>query len=100
MKNFAEVARPLYRLLEKSRPFTELKNRLTSAPILAFPDVSKPFILDTDASDSGIGAVLSSMMKMAARSSLPMLAELYLSQRGTTVTQRELLAVVYFTHHF
>ena len=69
VKNFAEVAKPLYWLLEKSRAFhwtrecqvafTELKSRLTSAPILAFPDFSKPFILDTDASDSGIGAVLS-----------------------------------------
>ena len=65
VKNFADVARPLYRLLEKARPFhwtqacqeafAELKRRLTSAPILAFPDFNKPFILDTDASDSGIG---------------------------------------------
>lgn len=40
----------------------ELKQRLTTAPILVFPDVSPnhgTFILDTDASNVGMGAVLS-----------------------------------------
>lgn len=39
--------------------FDKLKLALTSAPILTFPDFNEPFILDTDASDSAIGAVLS-----------------------------------------
>jgi hypothetical protein len=38
-----------------------LKTYLTSAPILAHPDFTKPFILDTDASGTAIGAVLSQM---------------------------------------
>jgi len=37
----------------------ELRRRLVTAPVLAFLDYSKPFTLDTDASDTGIGAVLS-----------------------------------------
>jgi hypothetical protein len=37
-------------------PFEELKNRLVSSPILAHPDFSKKFILDTDASNEAIGA--------------------------------------------
>ena len=69
IKNFASVAKPLHKLTEKGKKFvwsTEcqhafelLKAKLTDTPILTYPDFSKPFILDTDASDQSIGAVLS-----------------------------------------
>ena len=39
--------------------FDELRKRLVSSPVLAYPDYERRFILDTDASDVGIGAVLS-----------------------------------------
>ena len=69
VKDFATIARPLHRLTEKNNSFQwtpecqlsfeQLRNRLVSAPILAYPDFTKEFVLDTDASDVGIGAVLS-----------------------------------------
>ena len=68
VKNFAEVAKPLYRLTSKEVKFTWekehedefqlLKTRLLQAPILAFPNFRHPFVIDTDASETAIGAVL------------------------------------------
>ncbi len=71
VQGFAHIASPLHRLTEKGRPFnwtadcttafTELKSKLSTTPILAYPDFSEghaPFILDTDASGKAIGGVL------------------------------------------
>ncbi len=68
---FAERASPLHRLTQNSvhfvwtddsqKPFEELKQRFTKAPVLAFPRFDVPFRLYADASDYGIGAVLSQM---------------------------------------
>ena len=69
VRDYATIAKPLHRLTEKNAPFKwtsvsqeafkNLCQWLVSSPILAFPDCSKPFFLDTDDSDSGIGSVLS-----------------------------------------
>ncbi len=72
---YARVAVTLTRLTEKGREFmwtqeydaafNDLKTALTSAPILAYPDLSPnalPFILDTDASSHAIGGVLSQVL--------------------------------------
>jgi len=69
IKNFATIASPLHKLFENKTQFRWTKecqvafdclsHHLVSAPILTLPDWSKPFILDTDTSDTGIGAVLS-----------------------------------------
>ena len=66
---FSEIARPLHKLTEKgvrfkwtedcSTAFFQLKSKLITAPILAHLDFSKSFILDVDACDQSIGAVIS-----------------------------------------
>ena len=39
--------------------FNALKHALTTAPVFAYPDYTQPFILETDASLKGLGALLS-----------------------------------------
>ena len=68
IENFATIASPLTDLTkvrepfrwgpEQQRAFDTLKTALVTAPILAHPDVSRPYILYTDASDKAIGAIL------------------------------------------
>ncbi|CAO2144897.1 unnamed protein product [Urochloa humidicola] len=68
VKNFSLISRTLSNLLKKGEiflwtstheeAFQTLKLALTSAPVLALPDFHKQFIIETDASEKGIGAVL------------------------------------------
>ena len=75
IKGFAKIAAPLYDLTsgdnkdkksehvdlppEAHEAFDHLKAACLQAPILSFPDFTKPFLLETDASGRGLGAVLS-----------------------------------------
>ena len=52
------IFRNLFGLREHQESFDKLKEALTSAPILAYPNYSRKFILETDASLKGLGAVL------------------------------------------
>ena len=44
---------------DQQESFNKLKLALTSAPVLAYQNYEKPFLLETDASLKGLGAVLS-----------------------------------------
>ncbi|CAC5365554.1 unnamed protein product [Mytilus coruscus] len=69
IKDFSKIARPLHRLTDKNvifkwnaeceTAFNILKKALMTSPILTYPCIDKEFILDTDASGTGVGAVLS-----------------------------------------
>lgn len=68
VRHFGIISRPLTELLKKGvvfrwtptheESFQALKTALTTAPVLALPNFAKPFVVETDASDGGIGAVL------------------------------------------
>lgn len=72
VEQFADIAAPLYRLLRIGVAFTwssdcqqafeELREKLATAPVLAFPTFDVPFGLMTYASERGLGAVLCQTM--------------------------------------
>lgn len=69
IKDYARISYPLRQILQDNQKFTwtedmqhsfdELRQRLTTAPVLTCPDFNQPFVLQTDASIKGLGAVLS-----------------------------------------
>eukprot|EP00731_Ephydatia_muelleri_P014191 Em0007g1501a len=81
--------------------FDELRRCLVSSPVLAYPNYSKCFVLDTDTSDVGIGAVLSQPSEDGSERVIAYASRsLSRQEQRYCVTRRELLAVVEFTHHF
>ena len=82
------------------RSFQTLKTRLTSYPVLRLPDLDIPFILQTDASDIGVGAVLlqeSEGVKFpiafASKKLLP-------REKNYSVIEKECLAIVWSVEKF
>ena len=68
MKDFSSIISPMTEVIkgntfelneQANQAFEEIKKRLTSAPILALPNFSKVFKVECDASEVGIGVVLS-----------------------------------------
>jgi hypothetical protein len=81
--------------------FEYLKKRLVTTPILAHPDFNKPFIIMTDASALGLGAVLSQkddsgrevVIRYASRRTND-------AERSYSATNLECLAVVWAVQYF
>jgi hypothetical protein len=85
---------------ECEKAFVKLKELLTSEPILQLPDLEKPFVIQVDASDNAVGAVL------LQDSAIQLLPVAYASKKLTTAEQRypiiekECLAIVFAVHKF
>lgn len=100
VKNFGIIARPLFNLLKKHQPFvwtddtqkafTLLQQGLIPAPVLQLPDFSKQFVIDTDACDSEVGAVLEQGGHPIAYMSKPLGPK----HRGLSTYEKECLAIL------
>lgn len=107
---FANIAKPLTRLTEKSRKFEwdndsqcafeNHKSAMVTAPILSYPLPTGEFILDTDASNVGIVGVLSQVQDGQEKVIGYFSKVLSKPERNYCVTRRELLAVVKSVKHF
>ena len=108
---YAKVAHPLHALTRKGAVFSwsaecevafeSLRVKLSSSPLLAYPDFTKDFTLETDASKLGLGAILSQYqddlklhpVAYASRS-------ISNAEANYAITDLETLAVVWAVTHF
>ena len=103
IQNFSTIAHPLTELLKKENnfywgkeeeeAFMKLKNCLTKEPILVYPDFKQEFFLATDASSTGLGAVL--MQKRKGRMRVISYASRVMNdtEKRYSTTERECLAL-------
>jgi hypothetical protein len=99
VKNYGLIAKPLTNPLKKKQfcwsaeaqtTFEKLKSTVSSTPVLALLDFSKPFIVETDASDVGFGAVLMQEDKPVAFISKP----LNVTHKSLPIYEKEFLALI------
>ncbi|CAN6712698.1 unnamed protein product [Malus baccata var. baccata] len=110
IKDFSKIAQPLCRLLQKevafefddacSTAFKQLKEALTSAPIITPPDWSLPFELMCDVSDYAIGGVLGQRKNKQPHVIYYASRTLNDAQLNYSTTEKELLAVVFALDNF
>ena len=111
IENFAKIVEPLNNLLRKDIPyewtglcheaFEKLKEKLTTAPILAYPNFSLLFILYTDASYQGLGAILAQKDQENQEHVIAYASwNLSSAEQNYTVTEIECLAAVRAMRYF
>lgn len=111
--NFSSLASPLNKLTSQSKKappfewskeadtaFTQLKECLVSASVLSCPDYTQPFQIHTDASNYGIGAVLTQDINGEERVIAYMSKSLSNQERNYSATEREALAVLLAVEHW
>ncbi|GBC39113.2 retroviral-like aspartic protease 1 [Rhizophagus irregularis DAOM 181602=DAOM 197198] len=111
IKDFSKIAKPMLLLLKKETPFhwTEkqqtafdyLKERLAKSPILTYPDFEQPFIIHTDASGTGLGAVLLQIREDGKEHVVAYTSRsLNKAECNYPITDQECLAIVWAIKHF
>ena len=110
--NFAAIAAPLTALNKKGtqgklvwtetheQAFQALKGHVCTQPVLCLPDVNKPFILQTDASADGIGAILLQEVNGVKHPVAFASKRLLPRQRNFSTIERDALAIVWGVQKF
>ena len=110
---YATVAAPLTQLTtkdyqnkfswteESDKSFRKLKDLLCSAPVLSYPNFKQEFILQTDASDVGVGAILSQHDKDGVEHVIAYSSKaISPRERNYSTTEKEAYAIQFGTQHF
>lgn len=108
---YSDICAPLHRLKRKGvkfkwsnecqEAFEKLKQHISNPPLLQLADFNKPFVLQTDASSIGAGAVL-----LQANDSKDLLPIAYFSRKFTdaelkySIYEKEALSAIYAMEHF
>ena len=110
VKGFAAIAAPLHALTRKDAlfhwsedcqaAFDQLKARLTTSPITAFPDFSQAFRLYTDASTAGLGAILAQVREGKGCIICCASRALNKAEKSYPATKLECLAIVWAVAKF
>ena len=110
VKKFSDKAAPLNALLRKDQiwkwtqecqnAFETLKGEIASRPVSAYPDFSKPFRLYTDASNLGLGAILSQKQEGKERIICCASRTLNNAETNYSTTKKECLAIVWGVQMF
>ena len=110
IQNFAEIARPLHNLTKKGCPFEwgadqqsafeKLKQKLINYPVLANPLPEGEYVVDTDASDEALGAVLQQRQNGQIRVLAYASRVMDPSERFYCTTRKELLGIVFALRQF
>ena len=87
---------------EEESAFEDLKKALTTEPVLTLPDFTKPFILMTDGSSTGLGAVLGQQHDGESRERVISYASRRTNrlEESYSACELECLALVWATRHF
>lgn len=111
IEGFAKIAHPLTQLTselveflwsdEADKAFQTLKQRLSSAPIMALPNFGLPFILSCDASDFAVGAVLKQLDNDGRERPIAYFSRaLTATEQAYSASERECLALISATKAF
>jgi hypothetical protein len=110
VSHFSQLAKPLTALLHndaqfiwgerEQAAFQAFKTALCSDQVLAYPDITQPFILTTDASKIAVAAILSQVQNGVERPICYASRQMSSTEQNYSATDAEMCAVLWAVKHF